>query len=320
MKTTLQIIAVLVLLPGSGCIGETEWPETAVSFLVTDQDGKAVAGAEVRAGGGGRTPGGPKNKASGWTDTNGIVSCRLQSDGRISYFVSKLGYYDTDCWEFKLQSSDNRDRDEAFRTGKWKPWNPTIPVTLRRVIDPIPMYARLVDSSPPLTNSAVGYDLMIGDWVAPHGRGRSTDISFRARFEKKSEDVYDYEVVVSFSNPGDGIQEFSAPPVGQGSDLRSPHWAPEAGYQPSLVRKIVSRKPGRHTQSDVDPNRNYFLRVRTVLDETGTPKSAHYGKIYGDFMQFRYYLNPEPNSRNIEFDPKRNLLKGLKSFEQVRDP
>jgi hypothetical protein len=60
--------------------------------------------------------------------------------------------------------------------------------------------------------------------------------------------------------------------------------------------------------------------VRTVLDEMGNIKSAHYGKIYGDFMQFKYYLNPTPNDRNIEFDPKRNLLKNLKAMEQVREP
>jgi hypothetical protein len=57
-----------------------------------------------------------------------------------------------------------------------------------------------------------------------------------------------------------------------------------------------------------------------VLDEKGNVKSANYGKIYGDFMNFRYCFNPEVNSRNVEFDPKQNLLKGLKSTEQVDAP
>ena len=69
-----------------------------------------------------------------------------------------------------------------------------------------------------------------------------------------------------------------------------------------------------------DPNRNYFFRVRTAKDHEGNIVSAHYGKIYGDFMQFTYYLNPTPNDRNIEFDPKQNLLGGLQSFEQVSAP
>jgi hypothetical protein len=31
-------------------------------------------------------------------------------------------------------------------------------------------------------------------------------------------------------------------------------------------------------------------------------------------------MNPTPNDRNIEFDPKQNLLQGLQSFEQVGQP
>jgi len=52
----------------------------------------------------------------------------------------------------------------------------------------------------------------------------------------------------------------------------------------------------------------------------GNIGGVHYGKIYGDSMQFSYYLNPSSNDRNIEFDPKQNLLCGLQSFEQVTAP
>jgi hypothetical protein len=60
--------------------------------------------------------------------------------------------------------------------------------------------------------------------------------------------------------------------------------------------------------------------VRTAVDDRGKIVSTHYGKIYGDFMQFTYYLNPTPNDQNIEFDLKQNLLHGLQSFEQVPQP
>ena len=80
------------------------------------------------------------------------------------------------------------------------------------------------------------------------------------------------------------------------------------------------RRPGQPVDTNRDENRNYFFRVRTVLDEEGNVKSALYGKIYGDFMQFRYYLNPTLNDRNVEFDPEHNLLEGLKSTEKVMEP
>jgi hypothetical protein len=57
-----------------------------------------------------------------------------------------------------------------------------------------------------------------------------------------------------------------------------------------------------------------------------------YGKIYGDFdadflrgrIGFTYYLNPEPNSRNMEYDPKQNLFlmaadKEVKTLEEARN-
>jgi len=37
-------------------------------------------------------------------------------------------------------------------------------------------------------------------------------------------------------------------------------------------------------------------------------------------MGFDYYLNPTPNDRNVEFDPKRNLMKNLKPLEEVTEP
>jgi hypothetical protein len=82
-------------------------------------------------------------------------------------------------------------------------------------------------------------------------------------------------------------------------------------YQPQLVRVIDSRS----RQFDYKENRIYFFRV-TRLGESG----PHYGKIYGDFMQFRYYLNPVPGSSNVEFDPKQDLFKKLSWREEVDEP
>jgi hypothetical protein len=320
MKLAFRLFTTAFFATTVSCHSQPQWPEAKATIIVTDQDNRPVAGAEVRAGGGGRTIPGPKTDASGSTDVSGRFTFTLQSDGRISYFVRKPGYYDTHGREYYLQSRKNSDKEEAFRTGQWKPWNATIPVLLRKIINPIPMYARWFQSSIPITNQPVGYDLIAGDWIAPYGQGKSVDIILTKNYAKRAENDLDNEIIVTFPNPGDGIQPFETPPVRQGSWLRSPHEAPEHGYVNYLARMYYRRRPGQDSRSEYDPNRNYFIRVRTVLDEQGNVKNAHYGKIYGDFMQFCYYLNPTPNSRNMEFDPKRNLLKGLKSTEQVNDP
>jgi hypothetical protein len=161
---------------------------------------------------------------------------------------------------------------------------------------------------------------MIGDWVSPNGKGVSTDIIFTGKLNRKDRNDFDYKLTVSFPKPDDGIQEFIVPDAEKGSGLRSPHEAPTNGYQTAVV-KTMSHHPGQGAKDDMnDPNRNYFFRVRTVKDHEGNIVSAHYGKIYGDFMQFSYYLNPTPNDRNIEFDLKQNLLGGLDALEQVNAP
>ncbi len=173
----------------------------------------------------------------------------------------------------------------------------------------------------PAFEKPVGFDLMAGDWVAPYGKGANADVFITEEFNKSSITDYDYKLTISFPNAGDGIQEFAVPDAERGSALRSPHEAPADGYQPQLVRENFHH-PGQAGKSDYDENRNYFFRVRTMLDSNGNVKSALYGKIYGDPEQvnFRYYLNPTPNDRNIEFDPKRNLLGGLESSEGVSAP
>lgn len=55
-------------------------------------------------------------------------------------------------------------------------------------------------------------------------------------------------------------------------------------------------------------NRVAFLRTERPI----TSKAAN--------LRFTYYLNPTPNDRNVEFDPKRNLFTNLKSDERVTAP
>jgi hypothetical protein len=286
-------------------------PQWQVTFHVTGMDGAPISQANVAAG----YFVGPHTGShkDGLTDTNGIVTITARSGPAISYDAEKASYYPTRGLKY--------DFDFRNKTGnQWHPWNPTVDIVLKRIINPIPMYAKRIDAQPPVDSKPVGYDLMAGDWVAPYGKGTDTDIVFTRDYNRKSLQDYDYKLTVSFPKAGDGIQELPVPYKNmEGSALRSPHEAPTNGYQPQIVRLNVSH-PGQKLIFDYDENRAYFFRVRTVLDENGNVKSALYGKIYGDFMQFKYYLNPTPSDRNVEFDPKRNLMKNLKPLEGVDAP
>jgi hypothetical protein len=299
MKT---LIALTMLMLAANCVfaqnnaDEHEWK---AMIKVIDENGSPVAKANVKVG---YYTNNTSVDIDGTTDINGmlIVTHSTSTFNYIEYALSfgidKEGYYGT------RSSCDLGIPYDA------KKWNPAVTILIKKVGKPIAMYAKkyVMGLKLPEYNKQIGYDLMIGDWVGPYGKGINSDILFT---ENHADEKSGYTFTIGFPKEGDGLQEFTLPDREIGSGLRSPHEAPVDGYQ------------SKHEQTQMpDPNRNYFFRVRTAKDHEGNIVSAHYGKIYGDFMQFTYYLNPTPNERNIEFDPKQNLLGDLQSFEGVSAP
>jgi hypothetical protein len=322
MKNALIHFCVALTVLTNGCVfGQTASYPWAITLKVVDSDGNPVAGADAWIAYHVPPPadteldyGESSRQIKGLTDTNGIFSASHTDDSLfLGIHVEKTGYYPTFInYELYYPGQFNVQTVAANR-------DTTLNVIFKRIVKPMPMYAERVRENPPALNQHIGYDLEIGDWVAPYGKGINTDIIFTKEYSEVSPNDYSSKITVTFPKSGDGIQEFAMPDTEKGSGLRSPYEAPTDGYQPELVREI-SAHPGQQSKFDYDEHHNYFIRVQTVLDENGNIKSALYGKIYGDFMQFSYYLNPTPNSRNVEFDPKQNLFHDLKSTKQVTAP
>jgi hypothetical protein len=305
--------------------------EGRITVHVTDESGIAVSNAEtvvqfenILPPGEGWGSGRP-TEAKGLTDTNGNCTITASSTGgSVSVGVRKDGYY-------------YGNAEAIFTNGdlilnRWLPWNPTVEVLLKQKGVQAPMYARRVkEIKVPVEGKPVGFDLTAGDWVAPYGKGATADFLFQ--LERKPEPEvpareippYDVTLTVSFPNDGDGIQSVFVPPQVH-SGLRLPRQAPFDGYEPVLVKHRYKER-GQPEHPDFREDQNYFFRVRTKKDAQGNIVSALYGKIDGDFrggiagkITFTYYLNPTPNSQNMEFDPKQNLMKNLKSLEGVDAP
>lgn len=300
MKKLLYLI-ILTLAPHFSRAQQSLKPEWNATISVVNEAGQPIAGADVEASYYVTPPPG-RTEASeslrGLTDTNGIVRLTQTNTGSVGlgFQASKAGYYST-------RAGHQFDR---FQDGDMEKWNPHITLALKDIGKPIAMSAKRVENGPPVFKEPVGYDLTAGDWVAPYGKGVNSDFLFT---ENHADAKSGYTLTVSFPHSGDGIQGFTRDWRLGVSGLLSSHEAPIGGYQPKYEQTQMA-----------DPNRIYYFRVRTVLDSQGNILSTHYGKIYGDFMQFAYYLNPTPDDRNVEFDPKQNLLKGLKSFERVDAP
>ena len=268
---------------------------------------------------------------TGTTNEKGLVTISGRSlRGDFKYNPrQKEGFYRGGGGEYLFKEAKN---------GQWQPWNPTVDVVLKPIINPIAMYARKLGSATdllelPQKNQPVGFDLLVGDWVAPYGKGSTSDLVFTLT-EKTPfvsvEKPYDVALTMTFSNKADGIQSVLTP-SNQMSELRLPRYAPEAGYNPQLVKQMGRPAEGEPINSGTREDQNYFFRVRTVLDKDGKIQSAIYGKIIGDvacdvinsktgLLQFAYCLNPTPNDRNMEFDPKKNLFGRLPLNQRVTTP
>lgn len=285
---TFQFILMFVL--GTACAQAAD-PAWHATVRVIDENQKPVEDAKVGIWYYVNVPLGQSEqsqKVEGSTDTNGIFRASHQNTGSIDlgFQASKQGYYPS---KTSYQFTKFKDSDP-------KKWIPDITLMIKRMRTPVAMYARAVNLGVPVLDKPVGFDFTAGDWTSPFGKGANSDILFTLH-PAKSATGQSSLLTITFPNRGDGIQEFAIDRSMGNSDLLSAREAPAEGYQPEFVQ-IDNR----------GSDRNYYFRIRTILDEHGNIKSALYGKIYGDFMQFRYFLNPTANDRNVEFDPKKNLL------------
>lgn len=324
-------IAIIYALLGLSCASCQEKSAIKLSLSVTDDAGSPVSQASIETDVFDHWKPGEGfgkdifKRITVVTDKAGIATLEVASARcDLVFSATKIGYYQGKA-DFK--STIRAD-------GRWQPWNKRLEIRLNRVLQPIPLMAKLVADETrqhiPMPNERAAYDLEVGDWVAPHGKGRISDLKFELKGGTKDASVpYDSTMTLAFSHPGDGIivQESGVFPP---SALRMPYSAPAAGYLPEITWR-KARLAGAATGIDriideTKPTQNYFLRLRTVLNEKGEIVSAHYAKVCRGFtwyasgyIKFQYHFNPAANNRNLEFDLKRNLLK-VNPGQAVIDP
>lgn len=283
-----------------------------VTLRVIDSKGFPVEKASISVGF--HIPSQKDNVIEGQTDTNGlfVVSGTCRED--MHYTVTKDRYYQTggDYW-FYRRGEDCVQKGSWFQKSRWQPWNPTNTVVLKERRAPVPMHAKRIDAIIPSKDQPIDFDLEVGDWVVPHGKGKESDIYFTYRADLKDFWTGIKKLTIVFSNKVDGIYRANKD---MWSEFNSAYEASSDGYQPSLELVLNATKDRVLEKEEIDRSECLIFRVRTVLDDKGNIVSARYGKIYGPIeyggqdqhLRFTYYFNPTANDRNLEFDPSRNLF------------
>ncbi len=331
MKTAFILLAALSGLTLFG---------TEVRLRIVDETQAPLPGAQVLIAFTTPIHGGEK-RAEGLSDRQGVFSGSGKAIGSVFVRASKEGYY-----RARIESLPNdRDLDET--------------VVLPTIIQPVPLLARLVgvgkrDGSGhsqelPPSGETFGFDLAVGEMLAPYGNGKVADIFFKIRNAFKGWKLsdpemarlkqiplnhniseqelktfygkYDAEAEITFPGEKEGLVEEQAHFLPY-SQLKLPHRAPAEGYVPTWRYTANTYSPPI-ARADV----GFFLRTRVKLDKDGKVISANYAKVMGDFrldarggVNFTYYFNPTPNDRNLEFDPKRNLFPANLPGANVNDP
>ena len=187
---------------------------------VVDQDGNPVPNVDVGSSvfeGRKATPSGGKNVYDSIkvrTNSDGLAEFdRKSADSLMNYFVHvpRQSYYYNGGYRFTFKKPVD---------GVWQPENKRFRVVVKKVLDPIPMYAKKGPHSMPGEDRDVGYDLEIGDWVSPHGKGKRTDLLFHFKLDATSPTDSSSELTVSFPNAKDGLIPFEAEPF-EGSILEA---------------------------------------------------------------------------------------------------
>jgi hypothetical protein len=313
---TLILTAVLAVCMWTGALQarESEMPELGLMVHVVDENSKCIENAQVRVGFN------PDNNFHGNTDDRGLFT----STARVAFpvcriLIDKVGYYRT-RGTYILNSGGQTNRTK----GRWLPYEYAVTTKLARIENPVPMFAKKAFFTLPCTNTTIGYDLVAGDLVTPYGAGTNTHFGFVLQRTEASVGPVEASVTVSTHNPGDGFVRV----IGSrdhGSVLWMPRVAPSIGYLQSLR---IETPDTNHVSSC--SSIGYVFSVSEPKGGASGGMNHLFGKIVDGFavvskgsktakISFTYYLNPD-GTRNLEFDPKRNLCPNLKSWEQVTEP
>jgi len=339
MIKKLTIMLVLVVLYNSAYA----LPTAKLTIRATDNNNELLDNADVsvifeRAKKSGEGWGTNTYYKAGKTGSDGVFIVEGDTGPYVTIVVAKEGYYSA---SYNYKEFTGISGLVGFR--KYEPWNPTVDIVLKKINNPIPMYAmKRMNLNPefrltvPALGEFVGFDLFENDWVVPYGQGTHNDFLIKVE-ARRANDFKDYDVsmTVSFSNDGDGVLKYIKEQTKGVSQLRMPYQAPVHGYTDVLIYNHKRKDDTLYynppkSKSDI----NYFFRVRTQKEKNGNVIGGYYGKIHGEItldnymwlheqdplISFTYYLNPASNDTNIEFDTTKNLFDTIPDRYQVSEP
>lgn len=224
----------------------------------------------------------------------------------LPIIVNKEGYYEGYPGSAKPKLSHNR------ALNRWEPWPCEVTVKLKKIKDPVIKHYSFGKSymKLPIKVKDVGFDMLKGDWVKPHGEGDNADFKVSLINQEIVDETHTRDIAsFVFQSNYDGIQDYSADKNNQ-SSFYWPYLAPENGYKSYQLFRNYEIVPGTLYPQSRENNireRTSFVRIRTKVDKRGSIVSAYYGVITNlsfdsvlNTISISYQLNADNQSRSLE--------------------
>lgn len=307
-----KLTVVLMLFVAGGCM--TSNGDLFVCFRVRDTDGNPVTNAVVTANALAvcHINAGMWDSDYRWynveADARGQAEFRVRTqDTYIGWSVKADGFYGTE-WA-KLSFTGKGGEKE----GRSKDAPKIVNVSLYRKRSPIPAYAFYAYCSirTPKPMGEFGFDLMVGDWLPPFGKGEVADFYLVKKniHDGKRQGVYKF---FRFDE-GCGFRRYKKTPNKEFPTtyiaLTNEFYDSELHYMEVADNSDAEVRCARPVAED----EFLVLRTRAKINEKGEVVSANYSKLYGPvevgrcFQVMQSVFNPTANDPNLEFDPQRNL-------------
>ncbi len=255
----------------------------------------------------------------GFTDSNGYFTAKEKGVGEVTYTIRKEGFYETRSRILLYGSRFNRGE---VKDGKWQPYGKIYEVILKPIKNPIPMIRRVVNKPNTPLKQEIGFDLEIGDYVTPYGKGTVADFFFVINEEERI-DMFraKMSLLLWFPNALDGAYRKVKD---ENSDYKSIYHAnTNAVFQKEFVFDVntLAKRARNHTRTTLQESEYLVLRTRTKVNEKGELVEARYSKIYGrlsfggQHFHISYFMNPNINDTNLEYEKE---VPGMKQSKHRR--
>ena len=290
-----------------------------IAKVVDEETGNIIQGADVSIGFVYESSWGKytMDKQKGKSDKEGLFTGSGVTRSNISPKAQKDGYYKSGVWMKGLLTHNKL-------LNRWEPYPCEVTIKLRRIKEPVPMFVKNVRIKIPEKNKPIGFDLEVGDWVSPYGKGKVSDLTVNYDGYAKSMTDYKDEMTLIFEKSSNGLLEYDNELYFYLAPLKNYH-----NLKSSLISTLDkdSEGGGFKVVKNYNSDQNYLFRVRTIENNNGDILSANYGYISNLACSDRdliinYRFNPNNKSRSLEwnevnlFDDKKKQENDYKKFRE----